>query len=434
LTRAGVSLEKLVITGNKKLYGEVIVSGAKNAAVAIIPAALLVEGICRIDNIPDIIDVDVIIDIIKKLGANVKYIGKNTLEIDARRVNSHTAPYEMVKRMRASYYLLGALTGRFKRAEVAMPGGCDFGLRPIDQHIKGLEALGAKVDMMYGSVNVHADALRANQIYLDIVSVGATINIMLASVLAEGITHIENVAKEPHVVDVANFLNAMGADVKGAGTDVIKIRGVNKLCGGTYSIIPDQIEAGTYMIIAAAVGGDVTIKNVIPKHLEAITAKLLEMNVNVEEQDDTIRVWREEPLTKANIKTLPYPGFPTDLQPPIVALLSIAQGTSIVTEGVWDNRFQYVDELKRMGANIRVNGKVAVIEGVAMLTGAPVRSTDLRAGAAMLVAGLVAKGITEIHDLKHIDRGYEKVEYKLSKLGAKIKRIVTRDMIQGEAL
>ena len=427
-------MEKLLITGGRQLNGTITISGAKNAAVAVIPAAMLVDGVCRIENVPDIKDVNLIIEIIEKLGAKTRFIGKDVLEIDSRKLNSFTASYDVVKKMRGSSYLLGALLGRFNQAEVSLPGGCDFGVRPIDQHIKGFEALGVKTHITHGVIKAKAEELIANQIYLDIVSVGATINLMLAAVRAKGVTIIENAAKEPHVVDTANFLNAMGANIRGAGTDVIKIRGVEELTGGTYSIIPDQIEAGTYMIAAAATGGDVTIENVIPKHLESVTAKLIEMGVTVEELDDKIRIKRNKPLHKANVKTLPYPGFPTDLQPPIVALLSLAEGTSIVTEGVWDNRFQYVEELKRMGANIKVDGKVAVIEGVKQLSGAPVRSTDLRAGAAMLIAGLVAQGVTEVLELRHIDRGYEKFENKLSKVGAKIRRVKTYEGLKGEAL
>lgn len=418
-------MEKLVVSGGNKLIGEVTISGAKNAAVAVIPAALLVEGTCRIENLPHIKDVTLILNILAQLGAKIHYINKSTVDIDCSDIHCYTAPYEMVKGMRASYYLMGALLGRFKKAEVAFPGGCDFGVRPMDQHIKGFEALGAKVHIEHGIINAHAEHLHATQVYLDVVSVGATINIILAAVMAEGITVIENAAKEPHVVDVANFLNAMGAEVKGAGTDVIKVRGVQKLGGGTYSIIPDQIEAGTFMIAAAATGGDLMIKNVIPKHLESITAKLIEMNVNVEEYDDAVRVWRTGKLMKANVKTLPYPGFPTDLQPPIVTLLTVAEGTSIVTESVWDSRFQYVDELKRMGANIKVDGKVAVIEGVPTLSGSPIKATDLRAGAGMVIAGLMAEGTTEIFNLKHLDRGYEDMEQKLVQVGADIKRVKT---------
>ena len=420
-------MEKYIIMGGKRLTGSVTVSGAKNAAVAVIPAALLVEGTCRIENVPHIKDVDVIIDIMKHLGAKIKKTDYNVLEINCERIKSFTTPYEMTKKMRASYYLIGALLGRFNHAEVPPPGGCDFGSRPIDMHIKGFEALGAKVNIDKGIIEAHATRLGPAQIFMDIVSVGATINIMLAAVLANGTTIIENSAKEPHVVDVANFLNAMGANVRGAGTDVIKIKGVAKMTGGTYTIIPDQIEAGTFMVAAAATSGDVLIKNVIPKHLESITAKLAEMDVNVEEYDDSIRVWRDGPLQKANIKTMPYPGFPTDLQPQTVALLSTAQGTSIVTESVWENRYQYVDELRRLGARISVDGKVAVIEGVKRLSGAPVMATDLRAGAGMVIAALMAEGITQVHELMHIDRGYENLEQKFKSLGAQIVRSKNED-------
>ncbi|MCG8502403.1 MAG: UDP-N-acetylglucosamine 1-carboxyvinyltransferase [Firmicutes bacterium] len=416
-------MEKLVVTGGNKLVGEVTISGAKNAAVAVIPAAILVEGVCRIENIPAIKDVAIIIEMLEQLGAIVQYIDKNTVEIDCTKIHTYTAPYEMVIRMRASYYLVGALLGRFNRAKVAFPGGCDFGVRPIDQHIKGFEALGVKVQMKHGIIHAAADTLKATQVYMDVVSVGATINLILAAVKAKGTTIIENAAKEPHVVDLANFLNAMGANVKGAGTDVIKIRGVERLTGGTYSIIPDQIEAGTFMIAAAAAGGDVLIKNVIPKHLESVTAKLVEMKANVEEYDDAIRVSRTGKLVKANVKTIPYPGFPTDLQPLAAVLLCMAEGTSTITEGVWDSRFQYVDELKRMGAKIKVEGRMAVIEGVERLSGAPVKAVDLRGGAAMVIAGLVGEGITEIRDLSHIDRGYEYFEEKLAGIGADIRRI-----------
>lgn len=415
-------MEKFIIHGGKKLHGEITVSGAKNAAVAILPATLLVKGKCIIENVPNIQDVNMISDILVQLGASVKYIDDCVMEIDTSRVKNYKAPYEMAMKLRASYYLLGALLGRFKNAELALPGGCDFGVRPMDQHIKGFEALGANVDIEHGCVIASASKLIANQIYLDVVSVGATINIMLTAVLAEGTTIIENAAKEPHIVDVANFLNSMGADIKGAGTDVIKVNGVDVLKGGSYSIIPDQIEAGTFMIAAAATGGDVLIKNVIPKHMESITAKLIEMNVEVIEYDEDIRVRRNKKLSNANIKTLPYPGFPTDLQPIVTCLLSIAEGTSIITENVWESRFQYVDELKRLGANIKVEGRTAIVEGVESLSGAPVKATDLRAGAAMVVAGLISEGVTEIRNIYHIDRGYEKIEEKLSKLGAKIER------------
>jgi UDP-N-acetylglucosamine 1-carboxyvinyltransferase len=417
-------MDKFVIKGRNRLKGEVAVSGAKNAAVAVLPAALLVEGCCTVENIPDISDVQLLIDIITHLGAKVKYKGKNDLIIDSTEINSYSASYNMVKSMRASYYLLGALLGRFKRAEVASPGGCNFGFRPIDQHIKGFEALGATVEIKHGLVKAYADKLVGAQIYLDIVSVGATINLMLAAVRAEGITTIENVAKEPHVVDVANFLNMMGANIKGAGTDVIKIKGVEKLEGNAaYSIIPDQIEAGTLMIAAAATGGDVVVKNIIPKHMESLSAKLIEMNIGVEEGEDWIRVTGSDSIQKANIKTFPYPGFPTDLHPPAAILLCMADGTSTITEGVWDSRYQYVDELKRMGAQIKVDGRVAVVEGPCRLSGAPVKATDLRAGAAVVIAGLAAEGKTEVHNIKYIDRGYEKFEEKLRSLGADIKRV-----------
>ena len=421
-------MEKLVITGGKKLSGEVIIGGAKNAAVAVIPATLLVDGKCRIENIPNIKDVMIICDIVAQLGAKVDIMG-DAVEIDASGISYCAAPYDMVSKMRASYYLIGALLGRFSKAEVAMPGGCNFGSRPIDQHIKGFEALGAATEVKNGLISAQADKLCGANIYLDVVSVGATINTMLAAVLAEGTTVIENAAKEPHIVDLANFLNVMGGNVKGAGTDIIRIKGVERLNGGTYSIIPDQIEAGTFMVAAAATKGDVMIKNVIPKHLESITAKLVEMGAEVEEYDDSIRVCCRDDvvLNKVNLKTLPYPGFPTDMQPQMVTLLTIANGTSIATENVWDCRFQYIDELKRMGANISVDGRVAVIEGVESLSGSPVKATDLRAGAGMVIAGLIAKGVTEIYELRHIDRGYEDMEGKFRKLGADIVRVVEED-------
>ncbi|MCX7924091.1 MAG: UDP-N-acetylglucosamine 1-carboxyvinyltransferase [Clostridia bacterium] len=417
-------MEKLVVNGQKPLNGEIYISGAKNAAVAIIPAALLIDGPCRIENVPDIKDIRTLKDILASLGAEVQYEDKNTIDINSQSVNSYTAPYELVKSMRASYYLLGALLGKFKRAEVSLPGGCDFGFRPIDQHIKGFEAMGAKVEIEHGVIKVYAEELTGCQIYMDVVSVGATINLMLAAARAKGTTIIENAAKEPHVVDVANFLNAMGANIKGAGTDVIKIKGVDSLAGGaTYSIIPDMIEAGTFMVAAAATKGDVAIRNIIPKHMESLTAKLIEMNIKVIEGEDWIRVIGCDNLQKANIKTLPYPGFPTDLHPPVAVLLCLAEGTSTITEGVWDSRFQYAEELKRMGAHIKVEGRMAVIEGTPQLSGAPVRATDLRAGAAMVIAGLVAQGTTEIYDVKYIDRGYEDLEAKLKGLGADITRV-----------
>lgn len=415
-------LDKFIICGGNKLCGEVNVSGAKNAVVAIIPATILAQGVCRIENIPNISDVSIMIRILYQMGADIKMINKNTLEIDTSNIASTTVPYELTKHLRASYYLLGALLGRYARARVAMPGGCNFGVRPIDQHIKGFVSLGAEVTIDNAMVNAKAERLIGSSVYLDMVSVGATINVMLAAVKARGLTIIENAAKEPHIVDLANFLNCMGADVRGAGTDVIKIRGVQELHGCTYSIIPDQIEAGTYMVAAAATGGDVLIKNVIPKHLESITAKLVECGVDVCEFDDSIRVTNVGEINKCNVKTMPHPGFPTDMQPQMAALLSIAKGTSIISESVWDNRFRYVEQLLRMGAKIQVDGKVAVVEGIERLTAAPVRATDLRAGAAMLIAGMIAHGKTEIEDIEFIERGYEDVVDKLRSLGADIRR------------
>ena len=419
------ALEKFVIEGGHPLRGEVNISGAKNAVVAIIPAAILAQDVCRIENIPNISDVSMMIRILYQMGAEIKMINDHTVEIDSTHINSFIIPHELTKQLRASYYLLGALLGRFGRAKVAMPGGCDFGVRPIDQHIKGFQALGATISIENAMVDARAEdyKLTGNSVYLDVVSVGATINIMLAAVRARGLTIIENAAKEPHIVDLANFLNSMGADVRGAGTDVIKIRGVDELHGCTYSVIPDQIEAGTYMVAAAATHGDVLIKNVIPKHLESITAKLIECGASVEEFDDSIRVQMPDRARSCNVKTMPHPGFPTDMQPQIAALLTTADGTSIISESVWDNRFRYVDQLSRMGADIQVNGKIAVIEGVDALKGAPVRATDLRAGAAMLIAGMMAHGRTEIEDIVHIDRGYELVVEKLTALGARIKRV-----------
>lgn len=415
-------MEKFVINGGNALCGTVDISGAKNAAVAIIPATILIEDECIIENVPDIQDVRIILDILSSLGAKVEKISANTVKIDASTLNTYIAEKEMASKMRASYYLLGALCGRFKKAAVPPPGGCNFGIRPIDQHIKGFEALNCKVEIKHGSINVDGENIKGGQVYFDVVSVGATINLMLAAVRAPGVTIMENAAKEPHIVDVANFLNSMGANIKGAGTDVIKITGVEKLHGGTYGVIPDQIEAGTYMFAAAATRGDVTISNVIPKHLEAITSKFIEMGVDVTEGDDEIRVCAKGNLNKINVKTLPYPGFPTDLQPPMVALLTTVNGTSIVTESVWDSRFQYVAELEKMGAKITVNGSVAVIEGGHALTGADVKSTDLRAGAGMVIAALCANGTTEILNVYHIDRGYENIIEKLTSLGADIKR------------
>lgn len=415
-------MTKYIVQGGHPLFGEVEISGAKNAAVAIIPAALLVDGVCRIENIPQISDVTLSLKILEHLGAGIRVINRHTVEIDASRIRSTRTSYELARKMRASYYLIGSLLGRFGQAEVAMPGGCNFGVRPIDQHVKGFTALGAKVMVEGGFINASTETgrLKGANIYLDVVSVGATMNIMMAAVRAEGNTVIENAAKEPHIVDLANFLNSMGADIMGAGTDVIKVRGVEKLRGGFYSIIPDQIEAGTYMTAVAAAGGEVRINNVIPKHLDCITAKLVEMGVEIQEDGDALIVRRSGKLTSTNVKTMPYPGFPTDMQPQIAAVLCLAEGTSILNEGVWDNRYRYADEFRRMGANIQVNGKVAVIEGVHALTGAPVCACDLRAGAAMIVAGLAANGITEIDQVYHIERGYEGIVEKLAKLGADI--------------
>lgn len=421
--KEGKDLENFVIKGGKELFGEVNISGAKNAAVAIIPAALLADDKVKIENIPNISDVSLIIEILNQMGARIKLLSRDSIEIDTRTVNCQSVPYEFSSRFRASYYLIGAMLGRFRKAEVALPGGCDFGDRPIDQHIKGFEMLGADVNIVNGMVCAEAEKLVGTSIYMDVVSVGATINVMLAAVLARGLTVIENAAKEPHIVDLANFLNSMGADVRGAGTDVIKIRGVEKMHGCTYSIIPDQIEAGTYMVAAAACGGDVLIKNVIPKHLESISAKLEEAGAEIIEYDDAVRVTRFKPLTRCNVKTMPHPGFPTDMQPQMAVLLSVSKGTSILSESVWDNRFQYVGQLLRMGANIQVDGKIAVIEGVDHLTGVKVKATDLRAGAAMVIAGLIAQGETVVEKIQYVDRGYENIVEKLTKLGADIKRV-----------
>lgn len=420
-------MERFVITGGRRLEGEISISGAKNAAVAIIPAVILSDGVCTIENIPNISDVRLMTAILREMGAKVKNINRSTLQIDPRTITNPVAPSELARAMRASYYLLGALLGKFMHAEVAMPGGCDFGVRPIDQHLKGFFALGVSHELTDAIIKVSADKLKGAHVYLDVVSVGATMNLMLAAVRAEGQTIIENAAKEPHIVDLANFLISMGADVRGAGTDVIKIKGVKTLKGTTYSIIPDQIEAGTYMAAVAGAGGDVLIKNVIPKHLEAITAKLREMGVTVTEYDESVRVQSTGKLNKCNIKTMPHPGFPTDMQPQITTILTMASGTSIINESVWDSRYRYIDELTRMGAQISVDGRLAIVEGIERLKGAPVKAVDLRAGAAMLIAGLMAKGTTSIEDIVRIDRGYEFVVEKLSAVGADIKRITVPD-------
>ena len=425
----GSILIKYIIEGGQPLHGEVTISGAKNAAVAILPAALLVNGKCHIENVPDISDVRLLLEILSDMGALIRRLNRNTLEIDCSKVRNTTAPIDLVRRIRASYYLLGAQLGRFGHARNAMPGGCNFGVRPIDQHIKGFEALGAMVEQSGGYVTCDAPegGLKGGHVYLDIVSVGATMNILLASALADGMTIIENCAKEPHIVDLANFLNAMGARISGAGTDIIKVRGVKELHGGSYSIIPDQIEAGTYMTAVAAAGGSVTIRNVIPKHMDCITAKLREMGMVIREDGDSIHLEKTRRLKRANVKTMPYPGFPTDMQPQIAVCMAMANGTSIVTEGIYDNRFRYTAELNRMGASIQVEGKAAVIDGVRELHGCEVRACDLRAGAAMVIAALSAEGSTTIEDAHYIERGYEDIIGKLTALGAKIRRVETFD-------
>ena len=424
-----------MIRGGRELFGEVTVSGAKNAAVAIIPAALLVDGVCRIENIPQISDVTLFFSILEELGARVRVLNRHAIEIDCHAIHSTRPSYDLARRIRASYYLLGALLGRFGQATVAMPGGCNFGVRPIDQHIKGFTTMGAEVTVEGGFIHTAAKngRLVGAPVYLDVVSVGATMNIMMAAVLAQGVTTIENAAKEPHIVDLANFLNSMGADIKGAGTDSVKIRGVERLTGGSYCIIPDQIEAGTYMAAVAATGGQLLLKNVIPKHMECISAKLMEMGVSVTEEDDTLLVRRSCPLVKTNVKTLPYPGFPTDMQPQITAVLALAEGTSLVTEGVYGaNRFKYVDELKRLGAHIQVDGKVAVVEGVKQLVGAPIQACDLRAGAALVIAGLAAHGTTELSHIQYIERGYEDLVGKLRAVGADISIVDVPDESDAE--
>ena len=419
-------LTKYMIQGGTPLFGEVEIRGAKNAAVAIIPAALLVDGVCRIENIPQISDVTLCLNILEQLGAGVRSLDRHTVEVDCRHIHSTRTPYDLARRIRASTYFIGALLGRFGQAEVALPGGCNFGgVRPIDQHIKGFNALGANVAVEGGFIRatVGEERLQGASIYLDVVSVGATMNIMMAAVMAEGRTVIENAAKEPHIVDLANFLNSMGANIRGAGTDTIKIRGVDRLRGGSYAIIPDQIEAGTYMAAVAACGGEVKLCNIIPKHMDCISAKMAEMGVEVEEHEDTLLVRRNGPLRRANIKTLPYPGFPTDMQPQITTVLSLAQGISLVTESVWSSRYRYVDELRRMGASIQVDDKTAVVEGVDHLVGAPIQASDLRAGAALVIAALAAKGQSEISCVHYIERGYENLVEKLRGLGANIRAV-----------
>lgn len=417
-------MEKLVITGKTPLKGEVNISGAKNAAVAILPATLLIDGICTIENLPNISDVKMSCKILEGLGAKITWNNPNEITIDTRNIDKTIASEELTRKFRASYYIIGSMLGRKGEITVGMPGGCKLGARPIDQHIKGFEALGADVEVGQGKITAKAEKLVGNSVYMDVVSVGATINVMLSAVLAEGTTIIDNAAKEPHIVDVANFLNTMGADIRGAGTDVIKVNGVKRLAGNsTYSVVPDQIEAGTFMLAAVASQGDILIKNCITKHLESITAKIVEIGGQVEDYGDSIRVYCNKRPSKATIKTLPYPGFPTDLQPQMGVVLSIAEGTSRIIESIWDSRFQYTDELNKMGANITAQGKSAFFEGVEKLYGSPVYSSDLRAGAALIIAGIIAEGKTEVYNLEHIDRGYENIEEKFRNLGAIIERV-----------
>ena len=425
-------MTKYIVQGGHPLFGEVRISGAKNAAVAIIPAALLVDGVCRIENIPQISDVTALLKILEQLGANVRFLNRSSVEIDCRHISTTQVSQELAHKIRASYYLIGALLGRFGEVEVSMPGGCNFGgVRPIDQHVKGFVAMGAEVrEGDFICAKAEGGRMKGANIYLDVVSVGATMNIMMAAALAEGTTVIENAAKEPHIVDLANFLNSMGADIKGAGTDTIRIFGVDKLHGGSYAIIPDQIEAGTYMAAVAACGGQVLVRGIIPKHMDCITAKLQEMGVQVEEQDDTLLVRRSGKLHRANVKTLPYPGFPTDMQPQITVALCLAEGTSMVTEGVWDNRYRYVGELTRMGAQIRVEGRSAVVEGVEHLNAASVQAYDLRAGAAMVIAALAAEGTSEVSNVHYIERGYEDIIEKLRSIGAQIESVECEEVVE----
>lgn len=415
-------MERFIIKGGEPLKGEVSIGGAKNAALGIVAAALMADETVTIENVPNVRDIRVLLNAIRDIGAQVEFIDDNTVKINGGSITTSCVDGDYIKQIRGSYYLVGALLGKYYKAEVALPGGCNIGSRPINLHIKGFEALGAKVDIAHGMIKTYADSLKGSHIYLDKVSVGATINIMMAAVMADGKTIIENAAKEPHIVDVANFLNAMGANIKGAGTDVIRINGVQKLHGTTYSVIPDQIEAGTFMIAAAATGGNVVIRDVIPKHLEAITAKLIEIGCKVEEYDDAVRVIGVSNMKSTNVNTMPYPGFPTDMQPQMAVLLALAKGTSIITESIFENRFKYVDELARMGANIHVEGNVAVIEGVNKYTGALVSAPDLRAGAALVIAGLAAEGYTQVEDILYIQRGYENLELKLQQIGGRIIR------------
>ena len=423
-------MEQYIIKGGNPLVGEVEIGGAKNAALPILAASIMADETVTIDNLPDVNDINVLLEAIEGIGADVQRINPHTVKVNGRGIGNFDIEYDYIKKIRASYYLLGALLGKYKRAEVALPGGCNIGSRPIDQHLKGFRALGAYVDIEHGKIIAEAERLTGKHIYFDVVSVGATINVMMAAVMADGMTILENVAKEPHVVDVANFLNSMGANIRGAGTDVIKIRGVSRLHGTTYSIIPDQIEAGTFMFAAAATRGDVTVLNVIPKHLEATIAKLLEIGCEVEEFDDAVRVVSKGALHNTHVKTLPYPGFPTDMQPQIGVTLALCKGTSTITESIFENRFKYLDELARMGANVKIEGNSATIEGVAKFSGAQVSAPDLRAGAALVIAGLAAEGITLVDDIVYIQRGYERFEEKLKGLGAVIEKVSSERDIQ----
>ena len=423
-------MEQYIIKGGNPLVGEVEIGGAKNAALPILAASIMTDETVTIDNLPDVNDINVLLEAIEGIGADVKRINPHTVKINGSGIGNFDIEYDYIKKIRASYYLLGALLGKYKRAEVALPGGCNIGSRPIDQHLKGFRALGADVDIEHGKIIAEAEHLTGKHIYFDVVSVGATINVMMAAVMADGMTIMENVAKEPHVVDVANFLNSMGANIRGAGTDMIKIRGVSRLHGTTYSIIPDQIEAGTFMFAAAATRGDVTVLNVIPKHLEATIAKLLEIGCEVEELDDAVRVVSKGALHNTHVKTLPYPGFPTDMQPQIGVTLALCKGTSTITESIFENRFKYLDELARMGANVKIEGNSATIEGVSKFSGAQVSAPDLRAGAALVIAGLAAEGITLVDDIVYIQRGYERFEEKLKGLGAVIEKVSSERDIQ----
>ena len=423
-------MEQYIIKGGNPLVGEVEIGGAKNAALGILAAAIMADEPVLIENLPDVNDINVMLEAIEGIGAMVQRIDRHTVKINGNTIGDFSIDYDYIKKIRASYYLLGALLGKYKRAEVALPGGCNIGSRPIDQHLKGFRALGADVDIEYGKIVAEAEELKGTHLYFDVVTVGATINVMMAAAMADGLTIMENVAKEPHVVDVANFLNSMGANIRGAGTDVIKIRGVKSLHKAEYSIIPDQIEAGTFMFAAAATRGDVTVLNVIPKHLDATISKLVDIGCEVEEFDDAVRVVAKGRLTSTQVKTLPYPGYPTDMQPQIAVTLALAEGTSIVTESIFENRFKYADELSRMGANIKVEGNSAIIDGVKKLTGARVSAPDLRAGAALVIAGLAADGITVVDDIVYIQRGYENFEDKLRSLGAEIERVSNEKEIQ----